>query len=810
MKYIRFLFWALLTIFACDFFNNPFKAGDTPVPALGKLLNPFSGFWQNAESSDYSNQTLTLQGNDGDIEILFDKRMVPHIYAQSLEDALFAQGYVEAYHRLFQMDISTRFPSGRLSEVLGESLLETDRSQRRLGLGYAADNAVKGWKKFPAELKGVEKYVDGINALISSLDAKNLPFEYKLLNFKPEPWTMTKSALMLKAMSYDLCSYEEDVAFTNALKYFGPENFEAIYPERNPKDDPIIPTQENWKTFRDYEDISHINLLEGDNYFKDILRKRSPDGIGSNNWAVAGSKTASGKPLLASDPHLGLSLPSIWYEIHITTPEFSSYGVTILGMPGIMIGFNQNIAWGETNVGHDVMDWYKIKWLNAEKTKYELDGKVKDITYRIETMNVKGKSDPVIDSVKYTVWGPVAATDDKNHQDMALHWLPHDIPDMPEFRVFVDAMRSKDYDEFLQNTGHFIAPAQNFVFASATGDIALRVNGRLPKKTDIGDGRFVEDGSLSSSGWPGFIDRDQNPQMLNPERGFVGSANQFSASPDYPYYYHGSFEGYRGRMVNRLLGNGEEFTVDDMKSMQANTFNIRAEESLPNMLATLDAKHKSNDYISQLEKWDYHFDREMIEPTVFSIWFSEFKKLLWDEVYSINDSIQVPYPDNWHTSYIIMEDSLNAFFDKISTEKIETIEDISLESFELALERLEKVESKYGTLAWGQVRKTSIDHPTQIPALSATDVIVDGSGDALNANNPGFGPSWRMVVDFANDYPEVQAIYPGGQSGNPGSPFYKNMIEKWSNNQYDTIIFPRTKADLEGQTLFTIKMNTNE
>jgi penicillin amidase len=223
------------------FLQRAHTVAGKPLPPLGHFLNPYSGIWQNAEAPDsYSDIALSSSSVAQEVRIIFDERMVPHIYAENLKDALFAQGYVEAYHRLFQMDISTRSPAGRLSEVLGPNLLEYDKKQRRLGLSYAADNAVRSWQQFPDLLKNVDAYTAGVNYYIKNLSPAHYPMEYKLLDFAPTAWNNRRCALLLKAMSQTLAGYEEDIEMSNAFKLLGEDDFKVVYPLYNPKDIPVI------------------------------------------------------------------------------------------------------------------------------------------------------------------------------------------------------------------------------------------------------------------------------------------------------------------------------------------------------------------------------------------------------------------------------------------------------------------------------------------------------------------------------------------------------------------------------------------
>lgn len=771
---------------------NPISLGETTIPPLGKLLNPYSGAWQNAEdSTDYGDFSLESKYIQNEVKIIFDDRMVPHIFAENLEDAMFAQGYVEAYHRLFQMDLSTRAADGRLSEIFGKKLLPYDQKQRRLGLNFGADNAMKGWSKFPEKLGVINQYTAGVNHFISNLSPADFPIEYKLLDYKPESWSNRHSALLLKAMSQTLVGYEEDIEMSNAYRFLGEEDFKIVYPDRNPKDTPVIrgPYKQTASYLRDNpsDDVIGMNIPS-------ISRPRSPDGVGSNNWAINGRKSETGFPVLANDPHLALSLPSVWYEIAITTPDFSAQGVTLLGMPGIMIGFNQNIAWGETNVGHDMMDYHLIKWTDDSRMSYYLDNKKVIVDLKIEKYQVKGIGE-LKDTVRYTHWGPVVEDDNS----LALRWIAHDVPTSPEFMAFVDGMQCDNYDDYLTATGQFYAPAQNFIYADNSNEIGLRINGKIPIKRNR-QGVMISSGSSINDGWKGFIPRELNPQERNPEKGFVSSCNQYSAEASFPYYYNGNFEPYRGRMANRMLSSKDSFfTIGDFMSLQNSTYSILAEEALSVLLTNLDSNNRRHRLAKKLSRWNFHYDANSESPVVFDKWFDAFQKLLWDEIYVQKAKVDLPDPDAWVTINLIESQTKNKFFDVDSTEDIETLKDLVNMSFNSIKAK------KYNKL--GDDKGAEILHLTRLPAFSETNLFVGGTKHSLNAMQKTFGPSWRMIVALG-DQPIAYAIYPGGQSGNPASPYYKNKIKTWAAGEYDKITIASNPNSISNP-LFSIKL-TNE
>ncbi len=813
MQLIKFLSVLTVTIVLILLFDwhHPFGS---PLPAIGRFFNPSGGFWQNAKPLDLPNaRQLQIAGVTSEVQVFFDERLVPHIFAENVTDAAFVQGYVTAMHRLWEMDMSVRQVSGRLSEVLGERTLEADRLQRRRGLVYAAQNSLVAWERLPEEMAIIKAYSDGINAYIATLKPKDYPLEFKLLNYKPEFWSPFKSALFFKNMAQTLCIGEDDLETTNARTILGDELFNFLYPEMNPKQSPIIPegTTWNFEPINFSKDTAHAPAM-----LSEVIRHEStpkPDrSNGSNNWAVSGKKTASGNPILCNDPHLNLTLPSIWYEIQIHTPEINAYGVSLPGLPGIVIGFNENIAWGVTNVGHDVLDWYKITWMDDRKTRYLLDDQLHQVMPVVEKIKVRGRAEALIDTVKYTKWGPVVyESDGSPYQDMAMRWVAHDKPEERKFYdlgTFLRLMKGKNYDDYSEALTGYDSPAQNFVFASKDGDIALKVNGLFPIKMK-GQGRFVQDGSFSRNKWYGFIPKSQVPQARNPEQGFIASANQRSTDETYPYYYNGSFDDYRGRYINRRLTQMTDITIGDMMALQNDNYSIKAEEGTPALLAVLDETKLSTEekeWLGKIKQWDFRFEGEAQAPVVFEYWFREAYEQTFDEIYGIyeKNSIDVLFPENWRFIEILTTDPVHRIFDHQSTKETETAKEIVTQAFKDACQTM--LEEQPDDITWSAYKSTSIGHLARIDAFSSPVLHNGGYGDAPNAVKRGHGPSWRMIVELGNEV-KAWGVYPGGQSGNPGSRFYDNMVQQWAAGEYNELFFMKNRDDRRQPILFDLKIS---
>lgn len=809
MKLVKFLSAFGLLLFLI-WVGNTHNVFNSPVPAMGKFLSPFDGCWQHAEGAEILRPEEFRFPELGEkTKIVFDERLVPHIFAQNEEDAFFAQGFITAKYRLWQMDISSRATGGFLAEIMGERLINRDLLQRRKGLLKAADKQVKNWTQ-TGEIKWVEAYTKGINAYISTLSPEKYPIEFKLLGYEPTEWTTTKSALLLLAMAETLSSRNNDLKASNSMHIFGKELFDFLYPEHNPKQTPVIPSEKSYDFTPVWKDTLPADNAISQHIPKKQLFENPSEFAGSNNWAVSGDKTTTGSPILCNDPHLSLTLPSIWFEIQISTPNLNCYGVSLPGSPGIIIGFNQNIAWGITNPGHDLVDWYTINWANEEKTKYWFGDQKLDVTYREEIIEVKGQTS-VKDSVKNTIWGPIPYPDNSSpHQDMAMQWIAHHTfktDNRSQISTFVELMAAKNYEDYSRALDCFDIPPQNFVFASNEGDIAIKVNGRFPIKGDQ-QGRFILDGSKPDNIWKGFIPMTQVPQVKNPASNYVLSANQRSTDKSYPYYYNGGFDDYRGRMLNRVLTEMTDATPEKMQALQNNNYSIKAEEALPLMLNLLKATPQSTfaeNILKDLSNWNFHFQREAKAPAIFDQWLSRIYQLTFDEIYEHADSIDLLLPDTWRL-IDLLENHVDApVFDLKNTPEIETASNIVGIAFH---DLLEDLDNKYhsDSFNWQSEKGTFIGHIGRIPAFGRYDVPIGGYHDAINAVQDDFGPSWRMVVQLGED-PKAWGVFPGGQSGNPGSKYYDNMVFQWAQGGYNELFFMKDEHDTQQEILFELNLN---
>jgi penicillin amidase len=802
MRLVPFFISAIITTGLITVLNVQLPSKDAKTPRLGYFLSPQYGFWQNAEPTNISfNHDIKITGIKKQVDVYFDERLVPHIYAENNADAYFIQGYIHAKFRLWQMEFQTYVAGGRLSEIVGESRLSTDQYFRRLGMVYGAEKSLKEIEANRETKEACDAYTAGVNAYIKTLATHSLPFEYKLLDYQPEPWTNMKTALFLKFMSWDLSGQGDDLVYTNAKAHFGYEDFMKLFPAVQDTLDPIIPKGTLFeKAGIDVKPPSTIDSL----YFerKDSIGNTpilNPNkNNGSNNWAVAGSKTKSGRPILCNDPHLGLNLPSLWFEMQISTPEYSSYGATFPGSPAVIIGFNDSCAWGVTNSGRDVKDYYEIEFKDSTMQEYWFDGSWTSAEIRKEIIKVKGQPD-VEEKIALTVFGPVMfdkkyLSNSKDGKYIAVRWKAHDASN--ELSTFYKLNRMKNYVDYAEAISTFQCPGQNFVFSSMSGDIAIRQQGAFVAKWKQ-QGDFVMPGKDSSYMWQGIIPVKENPQVSNPARGFVSSANQQSVDATYPYYLGrpSNFPAYRGYIINRKLAAMNNISAADMQMLQTDNYNVFAEICKPVLLKHLDENslnESEKKYLQIFKNWTLRNDVAEKGITIFKVWWDSLEVQTWGDEFA-QAKQQLPWPDESTLIESFMKDSAYKFADNITTTNItETIADVVLASFKKACKQL-AIEEKTNKLEWAKFKDTKVQHLLKIPALSSLHLPIGGGQHIINATTSTHGPSWRMIVHLTDNI-EAYGIYPGGQSGNPGSKYYDNFVQQWAVGRYYPLLFIKKQA----------------
>lgn len=782
-------------------------------PSFGEFLNPATGFWQNAESKNAQlSEQLKLTGLQDEVTVRYDEHRIPHIFAKNDHDLYLAQGFVTARDRLWQMDIQTRSAAGRLAEIVGAKALEVDRYHRRMGMVYGAENGLKGIMANPHTRDMVLAYTDGVNSYIHSLSPKDYPIEFKLLNYAPEDWKPINCVFLLKLMSETLAGGSDQFAMTNNLRVFGAKAVNELFPDYPFHESPIIPAGTKW----DFKPLPIPKASAGylAQMTENIKPKQKVDGIGSNNWAITGSKSATGYPILANDPHLNLTFPAIWYQIQLSSPTGNVNGVSLPGAPCVIIGYNQKISWGVTNVDADVLDWYQVRFKDNTKNEYWYNNKWNPVKKRVEAIKILGAPDEV-DTVIYTHHGPVvyetAAKKPKGSYENipvgnALRWIAHD--ESNEFLCFYMLNRGKNYTDYRNALTHFTAPAQNFIFSSNDNDIAITPNGKFPLKFKE-QGKYIMDGSDPANDWHGWIPPEQNPTVKNPPRGFVSSANQSSTDPSYPYYINWRFEQYyRGKRINDRLTAMQNATADSMRMMQMDSYSILAQDVLPTMLKYLDTTKLSDDQAKALKlikKWDKFYNANSVGASIFDSWWYNFYNLVWGDEFTVKGTyLKLPSYDE--TEKLLLTDPNSKWFDNNKTPLKKTCADMVNHAFYAAIDSLLHKHGEPGNKwQWGRVKKTYINHMAGLPGFGTGEFVAGGRGGVINALRNNNGPSWRMVVQMG---PVVKGfgVFPGGESGNPGSFYYRDMFDTWNNGQLNELLFLKAADEKSGRVRSTLTL----
>ncbi len=786
----HFLFALLITSTLLYAFNTRIAS----VPPLGKFLDPAKGIWQTALIEDIpSEEILQLPGLTGTVTIHFNDRGVPHIFAENDHDLYMAQGYVVAKHRFWQMEFSTHAAAGRVAEIIGPQALNYDKHQRKIGMLFGAQNNLDAIMEDPSSRAIIEAYSRGVNTWINQLDDSSLPFEYKLLDYRPEPWTPLKTAIFFMNMNQTLSFRTDTYALTRLREAFGKDLIEILYPNAPEISEPIVSNDRVWDFKAD------VPVAPEEDFIPRVTRNEfgipEPDpGIGSNNWAVSGAKTASGYPMLASDPHLSLSLPSIWYEIQLNAPGINSYGVTLPGVPGIIIGFNDHISWGVTNTGGFALDLFEVQ-LNDDRTQYFHDDQWKPVRQEIQTYRIRG-AEPVVDTLYFTHHGPVTYLPEEfpDQQDssriqtysgatpvgQALQWIAHQ-PSNP-LKTFYLLNRASNFETFEEAISYFASPAQNFAFAAHDGDIAMKISGRHPVRW-VGQGKYISDGSDPRYDWNEYIPHDQVPWERNPSRGFISSANQEPAGPAYPHFIGRGFAAPpRAILINRALEAFENATYQDMIDLQLNSDNYWALTWLDRMAELVVEDSLTADQRAMLDRlrdWNRINTSDRVEPTVFVRWLDTVQLNAFSGRLRSNGA---PYsnPNLLTVLTQLFEANPTGTFQQLHGTEPDLSEIFTQAYMQAYTELLENRGTDIETdWIWWKNNGSTINHLLNVPALNMDRLQVGGSNYSPNAIRNNHGPSWRMVVEMTRPV-KAWGIYPGGQSGNPASPNYNAFVNNWA------------------------------
>lgn len=775
--------------------------------------------------------TLHIQGLHEAVEIITDTYGVPHIYAQTEDDLFFAQGYVHAQDRLWQMELNRRLCSGRLSEVVGEALLETDRFCRRLGMHRSAAEEVT---RLPAAtLRILDAYSRGVNIFIAYNEGK-LPVEFTLLRFQPEPWKPADTIQWGKMMGWSLGgNWETEITRARLVAKLGVERaskLEAGYDASHPL---IIPPGVEYQGINLglREQYEQIQELSGFSMFG-----------GSNNWVVDGTMTETGAPILCNDPHLGQAVPSIWYECHLNAGDFDVTGVSFPGTPGIVIGHNQHIAWGVTNAVSDVQDLYVEKFNPENADQYEYQGKWEDAEIIREEISVKGQEQPVIEKVRVTRHGPILTsfqqTSAENEEaaetaevPLALRWTGLEQGNI--ISAVAKLNRAKNWEEFRDALRDWDVPPQNFVYADQQGNIGYIMAGAIPIRKK-GQALVPSPGWSGDYEWTGTIPFDELPQTYNPPQHFIATANNRVIDDTYPHYITNEWlNGYRAQRIRDLLTSKEKLTLADMAEIQGDQYSLPAVEILPHILNLNGETQLEKAALEILRAWDYVLAPTSIAAAIYTKFFSKLEHIFLNTVLGDDEALKSSYmgigsnmltPSNGYASRnkpllirLLKEHDDSWFENSVIVNGPKSWDSALKNAFKAALDELrDRLGSNILGWQYGTIHKMTYNHPLgSVKALerffNRGPYAVGGDSDTVNMgaslpSNPEVVitvPSFRQIVDLA-DLSRSRSIHAPGQSGLPASKHFDDFIPLWMKLEHHPMLF--TRRAIEDNAEDTLRM----
>ena len=773
------------------------------------------GVWLVRRPWPQVNGTIDLPGLSAPVEVIRDQWGVPHIYASNEHDLIYAQGYVHAQDRLWQMEFQRRVAGGMLSAFLGKSALQMDRLTRAIGLRRSAEN---DWAVLDDDTRDMlSAYAEGVNAYIET-HRRRLPLEFTILRLDPTPWSPIDTLSWSKMMCHDVChNYKFELVRARIVAKLGEEAAQELMPPYAEGAPIIMPPEVceyAWLRGASHEEHDGVAAFLHD------------PGIdrGSNNWVVHGSRTATGMPLLANDMHLVLSMPCIWYEVGLHAGRFDSVGFSTPGAPLVIVGHNSRIAWGVSNMGSDVQDFYIEKLNDLHRpTQFASAGEWHDLEIAHEIIDVKGQ-EPVQLDVLITSHGPIVNDAFEVLEDaepMALRWVALDGSRL--FRAVALLNQARNWEEFRHAISYWDVPSQNFVYADVDGNIGYQSSGKTPIRVPGHSGLLPVPGWTGEYDWKGFIPYDDMPSVLNPPAGYIVTANNKVVPDDYPC--HLSYEWaapFRAQRAIDLLADEEDATIETMRRIQADSYSLPAEAMRPYLLALDPEDDLQARALALVEAWDLHCDADQAGAAVYQAWlWFVVKNLLGDE---LGDELIKDYMFYYSAIVAEMIEWLarpdTRWFNDVSTPQVETRDDILRRSLADAVGWLIK---HHGPTPerwqWGRLQTMTFVHQPfghcgirPVERLFNTKTVA-ARGDAFTVNAAAYqfekpfvmraGVSQRQIIDLS-DLENSLAIHSTGQNGQLFHPHREDFVSAWQNVEYHPMLFGRDVVAANAKRILTL------
>jgi len=740
-----------------------------PLPPLGKLLDFHAGIWAHR---DFKWQDLHLKGLKNPVQVAIDSSGVPHLFAQNESDLYFAQGYIMASQRLFQMDLSTRSTSGHLAELVGDKGLVMDRFFVKFGMRQSVLKTTNDYMSNPHTAEMLSAFTAGVNSYIQSLT--ELPIEYKLLDQRPQPFDVSRIVQMARALTFSLTSGGNDYLLSHLRETLPVAKVLDLFPEFMPPEysDYIFPGP--WsKSKRAHEKPEDFKFVTHIKNFPDIP---SPSkGNGSNNFVIGPAKSKTGHSILANDTHLDYSLPDIWFENQLSCPEFNTYGVSLPDVPGVVAGFTNDIAWGPTNGTTDALDYYEVEF--TDDTHYLDHGQSNEAQVFPETItSSSGHSEPI--DVVWTKWGPVIYREGR--YGLVANWTGFTTKE--EFKALRSLYDAHSAKECLDAFNTWNVPIQNWACADAD-NFGLTHGGLVPKRA-IGEGRFIEQPTTTA-----LQVSVERPTRLNPKEGYLRSANQRVVDDTFPNYMGWDYEEpFRGMRIRQLIEAQEKLNGEDLIRIQNDDYDLQAEMALPTLLKVIARDKLSIDQlaaIQALEKWDFHADAGKIEPSIYKSWFETLKYEIFHDDINLSEKPTF-YPKDIRVIEIIKRvaqdptDSDAEWIDDKMTPETETLSDIVTHSFKKSWSKLsDDLGSDSKRWTWQNYNVTKIPHVARLAGFGSSPLRMNGAGESVRSNRGKHGPVYKFVIELGPNRRAWMQV-PGGESGDPLSPEFERNVKDWS------------------------------